>query len=83
MLGESGEWSTVSTGDPIVSFAVMEVAGQPCACDWNHSGTLESQDFFNFLVDFFAGAPVADFNRDGAVNTSDFFEFLTTFFAGC
>jgi hypothetical protein len=55
--------------------------GTPCPCDWNHTDGLNSQDFFDFLTDFFNNN--ADFNGSGETNSQDFFDFLTCFFAGC
>jgi hypothetical protein len=58
-----------------------------CPCDFNGSGTLSSQDFFDFLSCFFVeGCTEADYNNSGQVNSQDFFEFLSCFFAapgGC
>ena len=52
-----------------------------CPADFNADGVTNSQDFFEFLSAFFAGA--ADFNHDGAVNSADFFDYLDTFFGAC
>jgi hypothetical protein len=54
-----------------------------CAADYNLSGEVNSQDFFDFLTDFFASNPRADFNHSGAIDSQDFFDFLAAFFAGC
>jgi hypothetical protein len=58
-----------------------------CPADFNNDDTLNSQDFFDFLVCFFdppACPPLAaDFNADGTIESGDFFDFLAAFFAGC
>jgi probable HAF family extracellular repeat protein len=51
-----------------------------CLADFNCDGSANSQDFFDFLNAFFAGA--ADFNADGITNSQDFFDFLNVFFGG-
>ena len=53
----------------------------PCRPDVNNDGVLNSQDFFDFLTQFFEGA--IDYNTDDAVNSQDFFDFLSDFFQGC
>jgi hypothetical protein len=55
--------------------------GGPCPPDWNEDGLVNSQDFFDFLGDFFAGS--ADFNNNGETNSADFFDFVRALVAGC
>ncbi len=55
--------------------------GSASSLDQNGDLVINSQDFFEFITDFFAAS--ADFNADGVTNSQDFFDFLSAFFAGC
>jgi hypothetical protein len=63
------------------SFVITRRGG--CSGDYNSDGVVSSQDFFDFLNDFFPARAAADVNHDGAVNSQDFFDFLVFFFTGC
>ena len=62
------------------------VATLPSFChggDFNHSGTVNVQDVFDFLAAWFAGSPSADFNHAGPPVLRDIFAFLKAWLAGC
>lgn len=65
----------------VVASGLPIPTGPSCAADWNNSGVVDSQDFFDFVNDFFAES--ADFNGDTFTNSQDFFDFLAAMFAGC
>jgi hypothetical protein len=79
--------ATDAAGDSLVEAALDDflvsshVCEGACAADWNNSESVDSQDFFDFLVDFFDGE--ADFNQSGGTDSQDFFDFLNAFFVGC
>ncbi len=60
---------------------VVDIYRNVCLGDWNADGTVNSQDFFDFLEMFFTNN--ADFNADGVTNSQDFFDYLQAFFGGC
>lgn len=59
----------------------VPIPGKRCQADWNEDDTVTSQDFFDFLADFFNNN--ADFNGDAVTDSQDFFDFLSVFFTPC
>ncbi|MGE4198978.1 MAG: right-handed parallel beta-helix repeat-containing protein, partial [Phycisphaerales bacterium] len=49
-----------------------------CPADWNRDNVVNSADYFDFLVDLYAGT--GDFNGSGMTDSQDFFDFLAAFF---
>jgi hypothetical protein len=69
----------------LVLNAIAATRPLPCPGDFNHDGSTNSQDFFDFLACFFDARHCgdADFNHDGIANSQDFFDFLSVFFEPC
>lgn len=69
---------------PIVDMGAYE-ADIPACClgDWNFDQFVNSQDFLDFIADFFSSDSAADINSNGFVDSQDFFDFLAFFFTGC
>ncbi|MBC7773169.1 MAG: hypothetical protein H7210_11780 [Pyrinomonadaceae bacterium] len=77
--GPSGLWNQSHVAFPNdAAGGIVEVEGG-CRCDWDLNGLRDSQDFFAFLSQFFAGG--ADFDCSGSSTSTDFFQFLTCFHA--
>lgn len=71
-------WITDTKPFGHVVFGPPPIPPPTCPCDWNHDNNVNSQDFFDFLVGFFAEN--ADFNGNGVTDSQDFFDFITCFF---
>jgi hypothetical protein len=80
VFGPDGEMYVTTRTFPVSgASAVLRI--RPCRANWNGRGCVDSQDFFDFVNDFFAGN--ADYNQVNGTNSQDFFDFVNDFFAGC
>ncbi|MGE3107749.1 MAG: choice-of-anchor tandem repeat NxxGxxAF-containing protein [Phycisphaerales bacterium] len=73
--------ATVSGGQDGIFMADLPPIALGCPSDWNNDSFVNSQDFFDFITDFFSGA--ADMNYSGFTDSQDFFDFLVAMFSGC
>ncbi|MBY0313819.1 MAG: alpha/beta hydrolase [Phycisphaerales bacterium] len=64
-------------------FLAAKLGVPVCPGDFNASGSLSSQDIFDFLNLWFASNPAADFDESGGAGFDDVFGFLNAWFAGC
>ena len=74
-----------STDANAIEVRGLPVPGDPpsCRADFNASGSLDTQDIFDFLNGWLAGVPAADFNGTGGIEVQDIFDYLNAWFVGC
>ncbi len=88
--GEYRYTATLNTGDLQPSTPstmgprdVNIYASFVCMADFNGSGTVNTQDIFDFLSSWFAGNLASDTNANNALAVQDIFDFLSAWFTGC
>jgi hypothetical protein len=62
---------------------VFYVPQHVCRPDFNGSGSLDTQDIFDFIGAWFAGDARADYNGVDGVEITDIFAYLNAWFQGC
>ncbi len=81
-----------ATGQVVISKPFLDAAevvcfGAACPADLspapNGDGTVNTNDFFQFLTYYQAMDARADFSPGGGINTNDFFAFLAAYQQGC
>ncbi|MBL8765063.1 MAG: hypothetical protein JNM07_12420 [Phycisphaerae bacterium] len=76
--------ATIDRYDSVNLEPPMEIASIPdCVPDFNHDGSVDDFDYFDFLNALFAEKAIADWNADGVLDDFDLFDFLNDFFGGC
>ena len=79
-IGQQGIMVIGGAGDLVKAYRAHPPI-PACLCNWNGDDRLDSQDFFDYLTDFFQNN--ADFNQSGWTDSQDFFDFMNCFFEGC
>jgi hypothetical protein len=72
-------------GSDVAGFNGMQIVrvGPACPGDFDHSGTLDVLDLFDYLAAWFAGNPRTDVNTLPGPDVLDIFDFLASWFEGC
>ena len=81
MAASFGSGTPRDEGVFVVTIDSGFVPPAPCLADYNNSGSVTSQDIFDFLTDWFLGN--ADFDQSGVTEVTDIFAYFSVYFAGC
>ncbi|MBL8764718.1 MAG: DNRLRE domain-containing protein [Phycisphaerae bacterium] len=84
--GTDGWRPRSSEASALADRPVLEITydlGPACAADFNHDGSVDDFDVFDFLNAFFQNHYLADFNRDGSVDDFDFFDLFNVLYDPC
>ncbi|MGE3106984.1 MAG: GC-type dockerin domain-anchored protein [Phycisphaerales bacterium] len=81
---DTGDYSVVvSSPCSFVTSLPAHLSVGICPAEYNNDEVLNSDDFFDFVHDFFTNDPRADFDHSGSLDSNDFFAFIAAFFSGC
>ena len=76
----AGEFSMRISGSPASDDQVFVIDYLDFSADYNHSGTVDAADIFDFISAWTSGKGFTDFDKDSAHNPGDIFAFLNIWF---
>lgn len=74
---------SLSAGGAPVTRSASTTASIVCAADFNASGTVTTQDIFDYLDAWFLLNTSADMNFSNSVSVDDIFAYIAAWFTGC